>query len=170
MNYLEQSKKTKEEANFIFENTKILEILEKFGEYRIGGSYFLDLMYSPDIDINVKTENPRESAINFLSEIISKRLFQKYQYGDFEKFPRKNRPKAHIIVLILELNNRKWEIEIWFDKEFNQENIDFEEKIKALPKEKKELILKKKELREKSGLDKHNLSSFEIYKEVLGKK
>lgn len=161
------SNKTHEEADSILDSTKIIDLLSKLGDVRIGGSYYTDLMYGPDIDISVTTNSPRESAVKFLNQIIKERSFQKYQYGDFENFPRENRPKDHIIVLILPFNNRRWEIEIWFVKKHSESQIELEEKLKQLPHDKKEKIIELKAKREKSGIDKHSLSSFNIYKDFI---
>jgi hypothetical protein len=167
MNSIIFSNKTHEEADAILVNTKIVSLLSKSGDVRIGGSYYTDLMYGPDIDISVASTNPRESAIKFLNQIIKERSFQKYQYGDFENFPREDRPKSHIVVLILPFNNRRWEIEIWFVKEHPKEQIELEEKLKQLPHETKEKIIELKANRERSGTDKHLLSSFNIYKDFI---
>jgi len=167
MNTLNHSLKTHKEADEILDKTKIIDLLSRFGNVRIGGSYYSDLMYGPDIDITVATDNPRVSAIKFLDQIIAKRLFQKYQYGDFENFPRENRPEAHIVVLILPFNGRKWEVEIWFNKEHSKDQIELEQKLKELPSDKKAEIIKLKAKREESGLDKHSLSSFNIYKDFI---
>jgi len=167
MNSITFSNRTHEEAETILANTKIIDSLSKLGDVRIGGSYYTNLMYGPDIDISVATSNPRESAIEFLNHIVKERSFQKYQYGDFESFSRENRPKAHIIVLILPFNNRRWEIEIWFFKEHCESQIELEEKLKQLTHDKKEEIIELKAKREKSGIDKHSLSSFDIYKDFI---
>ncbi len=158
---------TREEADEILNDTKIVSMLSGFGDVRVGGSYYTDLMYGPDIDISIATKDPRKSAIRFLSEIVQKRFFQKYQYGDFEKFPRENRPKAHIVVLILPFRGRQWEIEIWFVKEHSKEQIELEEKLNQLPHEKKAKIIELKAKRDESGMDKHSLSSFDIYKDFI---
>ena len=165
--YYSFSQNTKIEAGEIIKMNKVIEMLNEFGEVRFGGSYFLDLMYGPDIDIEVKNDNPAESARMFFNKILDQQLFQKQEFGNFEKFERKNRPKAFIVVCKLEYKNRKWEIEIWFKKEFNQDNILFENRILKLSDEKKLLILKEKQNRENFGLDKFKLSSFEIYSKII---
>lgn len=167
MSSINFSIKTHEEAGTILDSTEIINSLSKLGSVRIGGSYYTNLMYGPDIDISVAINNPRESAIKFLNQIIKKRTFQKYQYGDFENFPRENRPKAHIIVLILPFNARWWEIEIWFVKEHSKSQIELEENLKQLPHETKAKIIELKAKREESSIDKHSLSSFDIYKNFI---
>jgi L-rhamnose isomerase len=167
MNHLETSKQTKLEAEEILNQTKLITLLNKYGEVRVGGSYLTDLMYGPDIDITIATENPREAVVKALNEIINNKICQKYQYGDFETYPRENRPQDHILVLILPFKNRQWEIEIWFTKNHYPEQIELEEKLKNLPLETKEKILELKANRDNSGIDKHTLSSFKIYKDFV---
>ena len=161
------SNKTHEEADAILASTKIIDLLSKLGDVRIGGSYYTNLMYGPDIDISVATSNARESAVKFLNQVIKEGAFQKYQYGDFESFPRENRPKDHIVVLIIPFNNRRWEIEVWFTKNHYDDQVKLEEKLKQLPHSTKEAIIERKARREQSGVDKHSLSSFEIYQDYI---
>ena len=167
MKYQNISSQTKIDAQNILDQTKILDILSKYGDVRVGGSFYTDLMYGPDIDINITCSNPRVSATNFLAEVINLQLFQKYQYGDFENFPRENRPHDHIIVLILPYNGQKWEIEIWFSNQLKTDQIKLEKKLKNLPQDVKKEIIKSKHQRATSGLDKHALSSFEIYQKYI---
>lgn len=167
MNPQQLSQQTHKEANEILSDTKVLDILANYGDVRIGGSFLTGLILGPDIDITIATNNPRESATKFVNEIIQKRLFQKVEYGDFEKFPRKNRNQDHIVVLVLEYEKRKWEIEIWFTHHHYEDQIELEEKLIKLPANIKSQIIKAKYERDQKGLDKHALSSFEIYKKFL---
>lgn len=167
MNLIEKSQQIHRDAEELLESTKVLEYLLNFGDVRIGGSYFTDLMYGPDIDITVATDTPRKSAVDFMNFVIDKKLFARYECGDFENFPREKRPKDYIIVLQIPHRHQKWEIEIWFTKNHYIEQIELEEKLCALTGEDKRKILQIKENRSKSGIDKHSLSSFEIYKSYL---
>lgn len=163
------SKQTKLDANEILNNTGIISILEKFGVVRIGGSYFSGLMYGPDLDVEVKCDNPKEAAVKFLNKIVEQEIFQKQEFGNFKKFKRENRPETFIVVCKVEYNRRKWEIEIWFKNEFDDESIKFETKLLNISAEQKLEILKSKQDRDVNKLDKHKLSSYEIYKTVLEK-
>jgi len=165
---LEFSKKTKDDATSLLKNTDLINILKKYGEVIVGGSFKYDLMWGADIDITVFCQNTRKSSIDALNSVIEAKLAQKYEYGDFVTFKREKRPESYILNLILPFNNRKWEIEVWFfDKESSgQKEVD--DLMKAKLNEKNKLsILKMKEKRERSGLNKHSLSSFDIYKKVL---
>ncbi len=165
---LKHSEQQRLTATEIISTTGIIPILSKYGKCSIVGSFSYDLMYSPDIDIIVETQNPRESSVKALRELVDGRQFQKYQYGDFEKFPRINLPKAFIIVLISVINEVKWETEIWFETGYPEDNQKHDRLIKdRLSPENKLAILRMKDKREVSGADKHKISSTDIYKAVL---
>lgn len=165
---LEYSQKVKSDADEILKNSNLIDCLDKYGQVNIIGSYKYDLMWGPDIDIMVVCDNPREQSLAAVKELMNLRQFQKYQYGDFEKFKRENRPEAFIVVLVLPFNDQKWEVETWFvdrmpdyqaqmDK-FVQSRIDDDSRLK---------ILAMKKEREEAGVDKFGLSSVDIYKKVL---
>lgn len=165
---LKFSESQKEIANKIIADTSLVPLLSKYGRYSIIGSLSLDLMYGPDIDIVVETDDPRDSSVNAMKELIEGRQFQKYQYGDFVKFPRVNRLMGFIVVLISEVGGVKWETEIWFMEKYPQEKTDRDLRFKeSLTPEKRLTILKFKQARERRGDDKHRVSSTDIYQAVL---
>ncbi|MFH1276706.1 MAG: hypothetical protein ABIH82_06360 [Candidatus Woesearchaeota archaeon] len=166
-NLLEYSKNIKTQAKNILDNNKIISTLKKVGEPIIIGSYPLDLMVDPDIDIVVLTKNPQKSSLKVLNEFIKQRSFQKYEYGDFVKFKRVNRPQGFIVNLRTEINTIKWEIEIWFLKDVTKELKMLELLKKNLTVDKKLEVLKLKQKRNKDGKNKHEMSSLSIYKQIL---
>lgn len=167
MKVIEQSHTTRLEAGYIIEDTGIISILKAFGDVRIGGSFYTGLMYGPDIDITVASKNPRRYAVEFLKLIIDKRIFHRVEYGDFEKFPRPDRRHDHIVVLVHPYLGRKWEIETWFVKQHYADQIELEEKLLALPDSIKLNILQAKADRDRKGIDKHSLSSYDIYQTFI---
>ena len=74
---------TKKAAEQILEGTGIEKTLSKHGDFFVGGSFALNLMYGPDIDIVAESNNPRDSSLKVLKELLNTRHFQKYEYGDF---------------------------------------------------------------------------------------
>lgn len=110
----EFSKMTKDVAERILREEKIEETLAKHGNVFVGGSYALDLMYGPDIDIVVECNDPRKASLRALNEFIDNRGFQKYEYGDFVEHSREDRPRGYIVNLLKRVEGRKWELEIWF--------------------------------------------------------
>ncbi len=162
------SKNIKNIANEILNKTSLINILSEFGEVFIVGSYKYDLMWGPDIDIVVKCEDPRKASKEALQRLIELRLFQKYEYGDFEKFKMENRPESYIMNLKLPYANQKWEIETWFFKEVPQSQLESDELIRTkLNEENKKTILEMKKKINEGGIDKHQISSYSVYKKVL---
>ena len=169
MDVVKFSQKTKGQADELLEYGKVKEVLSKYGKVVFTGSYKYDLMYGPDIDLVVITDDPEKASYQAFLEFIDQRKFQKYQLGDFSRFPHKDRPKAIIIVLIHEYKGRRWEIEIWFKKTLTSD-IQLEELISHATKEQRKLILQLKQQRGTAGTSKHKLDSVSIYKGVLSER
>lgn len=165
----EYSKKTKGQADKLLQSTKMLDILKKFGDVHIVGSYSMDVMYGPDIDILVETNNIKEKSRSALQEIVDTEIFRKVEYGDFVKFPMKNRPSGYILILKAEVENVKWEIEVWFLPNVSKQLSEYKQLKSRITADNRIKILKAKHLRGISNLDKHKLKSFEIYEQILGK-
>lgn len=164
---LTYSKKMRGQASALLESTNVEAILKQYGTVNIIGSYPLDLMWDPDIDIVVKADDIYTSAVNALNDIITRNLFQKVEFGDFVTFSREGRPKGYILVLKKEFEGLKWEIEVWF-LDTTETQVSITNTIRdALTKASKEVILKKKYERSINGKSKHELSSMEIYKACL---
>jgi hypothetical protein len=161
------SQKTKQEAEALLKHGNVLKILSKYGKVVLAGSYRYDLMWGPDVDLVVLSDNPEEASRNTLKDFIEQKNFQKYQLGDFIRFPRKDRPQGMIVVLIHEFKGRKWEIEIWFRKSLSEEDEDLNKLLSNTSAEQRKTILELKYQREMAGLSKHQLDSATIYKGVL---
>lgn len=148
---------------------KVLTTLSKYGNVIVTGSYKYDLMYAPDIDLVVTTDDPDKSSYQALIDFIDQRKFQKYQLGDFLWYPRDGRPKAIIIVLIHEYKGRRWEIEVWFDKQPPKGDVDdeLEDLLMKITDEQRETILNLKCEREKQDTSNYKLDSATIYKGVI---
>jgi len=164
----EHSKNTKSQAKALLQSTKLLDVLKKFGDVHIIGSYPLNIMYGPDIDIVVESKNTRKGSTDALQEIIEKRLFRKIEYGDFVKFPMDKRPKGYILVIKAVVEGVKWEIEVWFLKNASKQ-LNYNKLLKSKITEKNRIkFLEAKYLRDTSNTSKHALSSYEIYEQILG--
>jgi hypothetical protein len=163
----DHSEYTRNQASAILQSTNLLDILKKYGEVHLIGSYPLNVMYGPDIDIIVVSKNIRKSSIDALNEIIEKKLFRKIEYGDFVKFPMEKRPMGYILVLKIVVEKVKWEIEVWFLEDASDQ-LNYHKLLESkLTEQTRTKILKAKHLRETSNLSKHALSSYEIYKQIL---
>lgn len=154
-------------AKKLLDSTNIIQILSQFGKVYIIGSYAFDLMVEPDVDIIVITNTPKQNSENALSKISKLHLFQKLEYGDFENFPRADRPPSYILNMRTPFDGKLFEIESWFLPTAKEE-LKLVETMKNINEEQKQKILQLKLNRKKKGISKHQLSSFEIYKQVLG--
>ena len=154
------------EADHLLAYGSVMETLSKYGKVVTAGSYTYDLMYGPDIDLVVVSDDPEKNSYQAFLDFINQRKFQKYQLGDFKKFPRKNRPTDIIVVLIHEHEGRKWEIEIWFKESIDAEAY-LEELLANATDEQRKTILELKHKRDSAHITKDQLSSTTIYKGVL---
>jgi hypothetical protein len=160
------SEDIKKSADRLMDFLYLKETLNKYGRVIVTGSYNTDLMTNYDLDLDVISKDKRKSAVAFLNEIIESKKIQKVQFGDFENFPRENRPKDCIVVLIVIFEDSKWEIEVWFkDVQDLAKNI-LEEKLKQLSSEIRSEILKEKINRDINS-DKHTLPSHSIYTKYI---
>lgn len=161
------SKQTRKNATNLIKKLNIMDILSEVGTPLIIGSYELDLMIDNDIDIVVQSNNTKESAVNALNKFISAEIVQKYEFGDFVKFPRNNRPQGYIVNLLIKDTHTKWEIEIWFFNDIKEYKKQIEKYRIDIKDNHRLEILKRKYLRSLEGKIKHEKSSFEIYNDVL---
>lgn len=164
---LNYSKKIRLDAKDILEQTKVLEVLNKYGKTKIIGSYIFDLMYDKDLDIVVEAKDIAKSSKKALIEFIESENFSKVEYGNFIKFPRKNRPSGFIINLKIPYEDSLWEIEIWFLENISEYDKQITCICNLLDDIKRTEILVKKQERFIENIDKKNCSSYDIYKKIL---
>lgn len=159
----------KDQASALLQSTQLLDILSKYGDIHLIGSYPLDIMYGSDIDIVVESNDIRKSSVDALNEIVDKQLFRKIEYGDFVKFPMEKRPQGYILVLKAVVEDVKWEIEVWFLEDVSKQ-LNYHKALESKLNEQNRInILEAKHLRATSDTSKHELSSYKIYEEILGK-
>lgn len=138
------SQKTKREAEDLLRYGDVLNILSKYGKVVLSGSYKYDLMWEADIDLIVMSDKPKESSYHALNGFIKRGKFQKYQLGDFIKYPFKGRPQGMIVVLVHEYKGRRWEIEIWFQKSLPESNKYYDELLSNISEKQRGAILELK--------------------------
>lgn len=165
---LEHAAATRRTATRILQQSRLIETLEQFGAPQLTGSYALDLMYGPDIDITMVTEHPRETSRRVLDAVLDQGFFQRYEYGDFVRFPHPNRPRGYILVLALTVDGVYWEIEVWFLAEPSLHEARLMDFVEGrLTTRTRTTILELKHQRHALGKDKHSISSVDIYYGVL---
>lgn len=161
------SEEIKREADNILKNTELLKILGKFGIPHVVGSYAMNLMYHPDIDIVVETNDLRAASMDALRALVEGGNFEKIEYGDFVKFSRANRPNGYIIVLRTTRGDVRWEIEVWFLSNATKEENEVSRICALLTPGLKETILEFKRQVHERNISKHQISSSDIYHAVL---
>ena len=160
---MKTSQQVHQDAESLLKSTKIIDLFSAFGTVHTVGSYAANIMWDPDIDLVVITNKPQESAIKAVTLLAETEQFQKLEYGDFENHPMTNRPESFIVNARREWQGQNWEIETWFVTKLGDQ-LDLVKKLKHISEEDKKSILEKKKQRSLSGVTKHHLSSWEIYK------
>lgn len=168
-NLLFSSKQMRLNADKILSETHLLETLSTLGIVKPIGGYAFHLMHDPDIDIIVRCDRRRESAIKALDLFVRSAIFSRYELGDFVQFPQSNRPNGYILVLQYPFENKIWEIEIWFIGMDEYQKNDLEERLNSITTDQRRTILQLKQDRASKEIDKKKLSSIDIYEGVLVK-
>jgi len=161
------SEGVKREADEILKDTGLLDTLATFGIPHVVGSYAMDLMYHPDIDVMVETSNPHSASVDALGVLVAGGCFEKIEYGDFVKFPRTHRPSGYILVLKTKRNDVRWEIEVWFLTNTKREENDVSHICALLTPESRRTILEFKQQMHERNISKQEISSADIYHAVL---
>jgi hypothetical protein len=160
------SQQVKKEADLLLKKTGLIELLEKYGDVHKRGSYELDLMIDGDIDIYVIDEQfSKERAMKCLNELIANNDFRGYVFYDFVKRRKNGFPKGYYLGLRTRLNDKKWNIDIWFMKTMDGVSNRFMKKVAAgLNDATRDKILELKKIVKDKKIE---LPSFVIYKAVI---
>ncbi|MBP7875933.1 hypothetical protein KA012_02970 [Candidatus Woesebacteria bacterium] len=163
---MKTSQQVFENAQSLLANTEIIKLFTNLGEVHIIGSCAANLMWDPDIDVIVLTDDPQKSALKAMNDLAKKEKFQKLEFGDFKNHPMKDGPKSFVVNARKEWMGEEWEIETWFVRELG-EALDVLEKLKNFSDSDRAAIIEKKKQRSLSGRSKHDLSSWEIYQDYM---
>lgn len=167
MDLTKQSKQWHSEADDLLGKSKLIEILEEFGEVHLSGSYKYDLMLGPDIDLLIVCQNPETAAKNLHSKLIDQRFWNGYlfyDWGNFRSPKHPEYPKAYYVGAKVTHNKHRWKVDIWLVDKY-PENID-DSWIINTSAENKSIILKLKEARNNGEIV---ASSYDIYDAVINK-
>lgn len=163
---INQSKKIKNQADKLLNESCIIDFLSGYGDVHITGSYFLDLMFEPDIDIHIINKNfTKTKVIDVLNKLIKGDFFYGYLFFDFVKTKKKGFPKGYYIGLKKKIKGVKWVFDLWFLTKHNPDErkvISFVSK--SLNEENRIKILHFKNLKIKNKI---KMPSCIIYNAVL---
>lgn len=111
----ERSLKLKQEADYLLNELKLIPTLSKYGKVTFSGSYFLDLMIYPDIDLYV-SKIPVNRVFEIAGCIASSDIVSGVKFEKEEKPPLNG---GFYLKFYLKQSdwNRPWKIDIWFLEE-----------------------------------------------------
>ncbi|MDD3474628.1 MAG: hypothetical protein PHP08_01845 [Candidatus Dojkabacteria bacterium] len=155
-------------GNKILYEEGLYDILSKLGHLQIVGSYDLDLLVKPDIDISVSVDEYNiEKYFSVCKEIAQniKPIRMKYidqSVAQFSEFPFDT---GYFLGINLERNNIKWSIDVWLFKEgIFKERVAYHNSIKEKINEINRGII----IEIKSSIYKNpNYRSVDLYESVL---
>lgn len=167
-----------QKATDFIKNAAFFQAMCSLGEVIFTGSYALDIMTWPDIDVQLKLGNTSNAlqALAHLSEILlqdPKTI--RFQYVNFKDYPRSTLPKGLCIgaqisdSALKELNQSYWKIDFWIleEKDFEQ-NKEFmaQLKEKMTPAHKKLIMHYKEDWTQRWGRP-PQLASYFLYQAVV---
>lgn len=157
----------KEEGRIILEDEGLLDIIGEYGEFQIVGSYDLDLLIKPDIDISICVEKFEiDRYFSLCSEITKKLKPSRVKYIDqsLQKLPFPFE-EGYFLGLHIPRKDILWTIDGWvFTPKIFKERVASHNRIKEkLNRDTREILLTIK----KSVCNNPNYISTDLYNAVL---
>ena len=147
---IEKQERLHQEASQLLKEI-VLPILEDFGEVTIGGSYALQLLNHPDIDIDlVNADLSKELYSEICKKLISLSGTSRFKTTDRVSFPHNhpgNRPTGYWLAPGIQYGQHIWNLDIWFQKPewYTGKTNAFLDKMSNITEEQKIIILSMKE-------------------------
>lgn len=158
----------------LLSSTRLLEILGKYGEVRLVGSYAANLMMHGDIDVHVIKPHgyTMPDILKVFSEIALTDNFEQQMIWNWDKKTRKPEWKpvtdlgGFYIFLRTRYGEIKWKIDIWFIDSAEQTKADSKLNVMnmTITDEQRKAILAFKKIRNEAGIE---YGSQKIYELVL---
>src|SRR3989344_2197851 len=145
-----QSQKLKHQADRILKESRLVEILTTYGNPKITGSYPLDVMLRPDLDIYVLTQHHDvKKMTTVISTLIENHYFNEIDFADWLNYSRKGLI-GYYLQPHTSLDGVDWKMDVWLIKEnlykpYTEEYIDL---LRASPEKRKTILKIKNDLRE----------------------
>lgn len=171
---LEESKRIKAQANKILKTSGIIDILQSYGEVKIGGSYALDVMLRPDIDIFVVApQHNWDGVLEIQSKIMKSKYFREFDFVNWVDFEDQSLTsmKGYYFQPWVPVDGQLWKIDIWLITSESDKSAETTEHFKKLLSEadesKKITILEIKEAMRQGKKYIKGVDGRLIYKAVL---
>jgi hypothetical protein len=173
MDLIQKSKDLKKDADLVISKLKIKEILKKLGKVTFVGSYALDLLFRPDIDIYVQSRDcSRKKAVNITKILLDSDLFQTVGFADWSNQPSPSGERDFYWELINFSHKYQWKFDVWYTRYEDIKTIWITEKIINKLKNNPNARLQILQLKDKyyDGVKYRNgMNGIKIYEQVLGK-
>lgn len=160
------------QADKMLHQTKLLQILEKYGQLEpIGGSYTYGLMVYPDLDLGVINDGiTTNDFAGMVAELVKNPFVRKVSTAntvDFES-PRNDRPKGYWLGLEIPFGNERWGIDCWLQKQewAAADNNPYPELLANLSEAQKDAVLAIKYQLIFRGLYGKSFYSVDVYEAV----
>lgn len=166
------SKQVKRSADKLLQESNLKEILSIYGEVVIGGSYALDAMLRPDLDVYVLGENDNEDKLKeVVNTIISSHYFDELWIVDWVS-KEGGKIKGYYLQPHKTLDGLDWKLDIWLMKNSEYKPV-FPQFVELLKQEqdskKRELILELKNKYKEGTKYQKGIDGNLIYEAVLEK-
>lgn len=169
-----KSNELREQAKSILKGSKLLDLLSQHGEVKIGGSYALDLMNRPDIDIFVVTgKHDWNKIVELHRQIMETKYFREFDFLNWIDFEPDDPDamRGYYFQTWIPKFGQLWKMDIWFiTPEFDKTNEKVEvikEKLATAGDEAKIAILQIKDTMREGKKYKKGVSGELIYTAVL---
>jgi hypothetical protein len=173
---LEQSQKTKKQADKILKKSGILEILKDYGEIKIGGSYALNTMLRADIDVFVVTEkHDWKKVLEIQRKIMETKYWSEFDFLNRVDFKTETSMTGYYFQPWTPIDNVLWKMDIWLITPDQDKSADLTDRFKQLldedpnSDEKRITILEIKEAMRKGKKYQKGVDGKLIYQAVLEK-
>lgn len=147
---LTKSNQIKEDADKLLKESKLIEVLSNYGDVRIVGSYVLNVMLRPDLDVYaVAKENSREKMLQVVYDIFKSNYFDEIRFINCIDFAQDAiGPKGYYIQPHVTIGENRWKLDVWLmdEEEFKPYTEEFLELLRNDKDQEKRLaILRLKE-------------------------
>lgn len=170
-----QSRTLKTTADTILAESCLLETLAAYGEVKVVGSYALDVMLRPDIDVYVvAAEHHWENIRSLMNALMDQRYFSEIGFLNWIDFPTENHVdiKGYYFQPCRWVENVFWKIDLWLITPEFDKDTELTQKFAGLlseSPEKRDLILEIKNAFRKGNGYETGISGQRIYEAVLEK-
>lgn len=172
---LEQSQNLKSEADQILSESGLIELLKGYGDVKIAGSYTLDVMLRPDIDLFVvAVKHDWDTFFEIYTRVMKSKYFRELDFVNWIDFSNadKTNMQGYYMQPWRPVEKNLWKLDVWFITPDQDRSTELTEHFKELlDKEaddsKRILILEIKQAMRQGNKYSKGVDGKLIYKAVL---